>query len=62
MTFIEAKMVRARELSGGYVKPEHRAEAIWLLRSDGKRAFSAARFVIDNEQVRLLEVEMGRLS
>lgn len=62
MTYDEAIIVRSVDLSGGYVRPVYKAEAVWILREGekGRRPFSAARFAIDNEQVRLLELELAK--
>lgn len=62
MTYEEAKIVRAAAMCGRNIRPVFKAEAVWILREGekGRRPFSEVRFAIDNEQVRLLEMELGK--
>lgn len=66
MTHQHAIEVRSRQLSGEAVPPSVLAEAVWMLRESGRtrgsrrRPFSVVRFAIDQEQIRLLEVELAK--
>lgn len=58
MTYAQAVSLRAAQLAGGLVHPVALAEALWIIRegAKGRRPFSQARRLIDDEQVRLLEL------
>lgn len=62
MTKDQAIAVRSLDLSGVAVDPQELAEALWIIRSNGRgRKFSLIRYLIDNKQVHLLKIELRLL-